>query len=86
MRVIAEQQNEKKSYSNLTILNKNSKLTLSHRKFSYFFFVMGRLVEAFPTAVVLENGVIKEKWVEVMPRNFIQRIKPNLVVSRLCEV
>ena len=47
---------------------------------------MGRLVEAFPTAVVLENGVIKEKWVEVMPRNFIQRIKPNLVVSRLCEV
>ncbi len=37
MRVIAEQQNEKKSYSNLTILNKNSKLRLSHRKFSYLF-------------------------------------------------
>lgn len=48
--------------------------------------VMGRLVQAFPTAIVQENGVIKEKWVEVMPRNFIQRIKPNLVVSRLCEV
>ena len=48
--------------------------------------VMGRLVQAFPTAIGLENGVRKEKWVEVMPRNFIQRIKPNLVVSLLCEV
>ena len=48
--------------------------------------VMGRLVKAFPTAIVLENGVIKEKWVEVVPKNFIQRIKPNLVVSRLGEV
>gem|GEM_PF-4403991 len=25
--------------------------------------VMGSLVEAFPTDLVLENGVIKEKWV-----------------------
>jgi hypothetical protein len=37
MRVRAQQQNEKKYYLILTILNKNSKLRLSHRKFSYFF-------------------------------------------------
>jgi hypothetical protein len=43
--------------------------------------VMNRLVEAFPTAVVLEDGVIKEKWVGAMPIDFVKRIKPNLVVS-----
>jgi hypothetical protein len=37
MRVRAEQQNEKKLLLILTILNKNSKLRLSHRKLCYLF-------------------------------------------------
>lgn len=32
-------------------------------------------INVFPTAIVLEDGVIKEKWVETIPEYFIERIK-----------
>jgi Methylamine utilisation protein MauE len=32
-------------------------------------------INAVPTAVLLENGVIKEKWVGTMPEYFIERIR-----------
>jgi len=31
-------------------------------------------INIIPTAVLLENGVIKEKWVGTMPEYFIERI------------
>lgn len=37
--------------------------------------VMGRFVSSFPTAVVLENGIIRERWLGVIPATFIERIK-----------
>ncbi|GAX41392.1 hypothetical protein NIES4075_23620 [Tolypothrix sp. NIES-4075] len=46
-------------------------------------FVMSRLTEAFPTGVLLEDGIIREKWLGVMPVTFIQRIKPNLSVPEV---
>ena len=32
-------------------------------------------ISSFPTAVVLEDGVIKEKWLGMIPEYFIERIK-----------
>ncbi|MBP5972050.1 hypothetical protein HW132_04705 [Brasilonema sp. CT11] len=46
-------------------------------------FVMSRFAEAFPTGVLLENGIIREKWLGVMPLVFVQRVKPNLSVAEV---
>ncbi|MEH1815622.1 MAG: MauE/DoxX family redox-associated membrane protein [Nostoc sp.] len=37
-------------------------------------FLFNKLAMAVPTAVVLENGVIKEKWVGTMPQKFVAEI------------
>ncbi|MGF2040163.1 MAG: peroxiredoxin family protein [Nostoc sp. CmiVER01] len=42
--------------------------------------VVARLTNAFPTAVLLEDGIIREKWLGVMPLDFVKRVKPNLSV------
>ncbi|MDZ7970332.1 MAG: hypothetical protein RM368_36295 [Nostoc sp. DedSLP03] len=42
--------------------------------------VVARLTNAFPTAVLLEDGMIREKWLGVMPLDFVKRVKPNLSV------
>ncbi|MDM9586317.1 MauE/DoxX family redox-associated membrane protein [Nostoc sp. GT001] len=42
--------------------------------------VVARLTNAFPTAVLLEEGIIREKWLGVMPLDFVKRVKPNLSV------
>ena len=44
-------------------------------------FVMSRFAEAFPTGVLLKDGIIREKWLGVMPLAFVQRVKPNLSVT-----
>jgi hypothetical protein len=46
-------------------------------------FVMSRFAEAFPTGVLLENGIIREKWMGVMPLAFVQRVKPNLSIPEI---
>lgn len=33
------------------------------------------MVDAFPTAVLIENGVITNKWIGVIPEEFLDRIK-----------
>ena len=45
--------------------------------------VMSQLTEVFPTGVLLEDGIIREKWLGQMPVTFIERIKPNLSVPEV---
>lgn len=42
--------------------------------------VVARLTNAFPTGVLLEEGIIREKWLGVMPLTFVKRVKPSLSV------
>lgn len=37
--------------------------------------LFGYMVDAFPTAVLLEDGVITNKWIGVIPEEFLDRIK-----------
>jgi hypothetical protein len=34
-----------------------------------------RLIDRFPSVIVLENGIIKDKWVGAMPREFVYQLK-----------
>lgn len=38
-------------------------------------------IDTVPTAVIVEDGIIREKWVAGMPASFIQRIKQVLSVA-----
>ncbi|MHC5745470.1 MAG: peroxiredoxin family protein [Nostoc sp.] len=42
--------------------------------------VVAHLTNAFPTAVLLEEGIIREKWLGVMPLTFVKRVKPSLSI------
>jgi hypothetical protein len=34
-----------------------------------------RLIEGFPSAIVLENGIVKDKWIGAMPWEFVNQLK-----------
>ncbi len=36
---------------------------------------LGRLVHGFPTALLIVDGVIREKWVGRLPRGFVERLR-----------
>ncbi|CDM94551.1 MULTISPECIES: MauE/DoxX family redox-associated membrane protein [Limnospira] len=38
-------------------------------------------IDTVPTAVIVEDGIIREKWVAGMPASFVQRIKQALSVA-----
>lgn len=37
--------------------------------------VANRLIEGFPSAIVLNNGIVKDKWIGKMPREFVDSLK-----------
>jgi hypothetical protein len=37
--------------------------------------VAARSLESFPSAIVLENGIVKDKWIGKMPREFVDSLK-----------
>lgn len=40
------------------------------------------LVKGYPTGVLLDNGVIQEKWVGIMPQKFVDSIRQRITVVK----